>query len=331
MARPPKGPAVWTRRHLLGIRDLTRGELEAILARAAEFKRHPPADAPLKGRRLLTFFAEASTRTRTSFGIAARSLGAEVVDLSPAGSSLSKGESLRDTAQTIDALGVDVAVVRHPASGAPHLVAGAIRGSVVNAGDGSNEHPTQALLDLFTIRERLGRLDGLRIALVGDILHSRVARSNLWAHRLLGNSVTLVGPATLIPRGIESAGAAVSHDLDGALESHDVIVMLRLQLERQRAGLFPSTGEYSSLFGLTRERLARLRKDAIVMHPGPMNRGWEIASESADAPQSAVLEQVRNGVFVRMAVLSLLNEARPWNRESKTVNRKSLVREAGRS
>jgi len=324
MARNPKGPATWTRRHLLGIRELTRGELETILARSADCKKTPPDPKTLRGRRLLTFFAESSTRTRTSFGIAARALGAEVIDLSPAGSSLSKGESLRDTAQTIDAMGVDYAVVRHGASGAPHLVAAAIRGSVVNAGDGSNEHPTQALLDLFTIRERLGRLTGLKIALVGDILHSRVARSNIWAHRLLGNAVTLVGPATLMPRAIETTGAVVTHDFDAAIPEHDVIVMLRLQLERQRAGLFPSTEEYSKLYGLTRERLGRVRKGAIVMHPGPMNRGWEIASESADGPESAILDQVRNGIFVRMAVLSLLNQARSVHPE----NRMPLTREA---
>src|SRR5262245_36175126 len=234
MARNPKGPAAWTRRHLLGIRELTRGELEAILARASDHKKSPPPNSLLRGRRLLTFFAESSTRTRTSFGIAARALGAEVLDLSPAGSSLSKGESLRDTTQTIDAMGVDFAVIRHASSGAPHRVAASIRGSVVNAGDGSNEHPTQALLDLFTIRERLGRLDGLKVAFVGDILHSRVARSNIWAHQLIGNPVTLVGPATLMPRGIEATGAQVVHDLDEVLPTHDVIVMLRLQLERQR-------------------------------------------------------------------------------------------------
>jgi aspartate carbamoyltransferase catalytic subunit len=231
----------------------------------------------------------------------------------------------------MDAMGVDFAVVRHASSGAPHRVAGWIRGAVINAGDGSNEHPTQALLDLFTIRERLGRLDGLKIALVGDILHSRVARSNLWAHKLLGNAVTLVGPATLIPRGVESMGAAVAHDLDEVLPEQDVVVMLRLQLERQRAGLFPSTAEYTSLYGLTRERLARLAPGAIVMHPGPMNRGWEIAAESADSPQSTILEQVTNGIHVRMAVLSLLHEARTQNRESRIENRESLVREAGRS
>ncbi|HEY3225650.1 MAG TPA: aspartate carbamoyltransferase catalytic subunit [Planctomycetota bacterium] len=335
MARAPKASAAWTQRHLLGIRELSRGELETVLALASEYKKSPPAKPPLQGKRLLTFFVESSTRTRTSFGIAARRLGAEVIDLSPAGSSLSKGESLRDTARTIDALGVDFAAVRHPASGAPHLVAGAIRGSVVNAGDGANEHPTQALLDLFTIRERVGRLDGLKVALVGDILHSRVARSNLWAHRLLGNAVTVVGPATLIPRGVEAMGASISHDFDAALATHDVIVMLRLQLERQQAGLFPSTAEYTRLFGLTRERQARLRKGTIVMHPGPMNRGWEISSEAADGAASAILDQVHNGVFVRMAVLSLLNEARSEsrirNQGSRIKNPESLVREAGRS
>src|SRR5262245_26626374 len=274
MARTPKSAAGWTRRHLLGIRDLTRGDLEAVLSRASEYKASPPP-ATLRGKRLLTFFAESSTRTRTSFGIAARALGAEVIDLSPAGSSLSKAESLRDTSQTMDAMGVDFAVVRHPSSGAPHRVAAWIHGAVINAGDGSNEHPTQALLDLFTIRERLGRFDGLKVALVGDILHSRVARSNLWAHKLLGNAVTLVGPATLIPRGVESMGAAVAHDFDKVLPNHDVIMMLRLQLERQRAGLFPSTAEYTTLYGLTRERLARLAPGALVMHPGPMIRGWE--------------------------------------------------------
>lgn len=310
MARPPKGPAAWTRRHLLGIRDLTRGDLEAVLSLARQLKKSPPAAPPLKGRRLLTFFVESSTRTKTSFGIAARWLGAEVVDVSPVGSSLSKGESLNDTARTIDSMGVDFAVVRHPASGAPHHISKEVRSSVVNAGDGANEHPTQALLDLFTMEERLGRLSGLRVALVGDILHSRVARSNLWAHRLLGNEVTVVGPATLIPRGIETLGAAVTHDLDAALETHDVIMMLRLQLERQQAGLFPSTAEYARLFGLTRERLAKLRKDAIVMHPGPMIRGWEISSEAADGPASVIQDQVANGVFVRMAVLMQLGDAR---------------------
>ena len=310
MARPPKGPAAWTRRHLLGIRELTRGDLDAVLSLARKLKKTPPSAPPLKGRRLLTFFVESSTRTKTSFGIAARRLGAEVVDVSPVGSSLTKGESLNDTARTIESMGVDFSVVRHPASGAPHHISKAVRSSVVNAGDGANEHPTQALLDLFTMEEHLGRSSGLRVALVGDILHSRVARSNLWAHRLLGNDVTVVGPATLIPRGIEEMGATVTHDLDTVLGTHDVIMMLRLQLERQQAGLFPSTAEYARLFGLTRERMSKLRKGAIVMHPGPMIRGWEISSEAADGPASVIQDQVANGVFVRMAVLMQLGDAR---------------------
>jgi aspartate carbamoyltransferase catalytic subunit len=310
MARPPKGPAAWTRRHLLGIRELTRGDLDAVLSLARKLKKTPPSAPPLKGRRLLTFFVESSTRTKTSFGIAARRLGAEVVDVSPVGSSLTKGESLNDTARTIESMGVDFSVVRHPASGAPHHISKAVRSSVVNAGDGANEHPTQALLDLFTMEEHLGRSSGLRVALVGDILHSRVARSNLWAHRLLGNDVTVVGPATLIPRGIEEMGATVTHDLDTVLGTHDVIMMLRLQLERQQAGLFPSTAEYARLFGLTRERMAKIRKGAIVMHPGPMIRGWEISSEAADGPASVIQDQVANGVFVRMAVLMQLGDAR---------------------
>ena len=310
MARPPKGPAAWTRRHLLGIRELTRGDLDAVLSLARKLKKTPPSAPPLKGKRLLTFFVESSTRTKTSFGIAARRLGAEVVDVSPAGSSLTKGESLNDTARTIESMGVDFSVVRHPASGAPHHISKAVRSSVVNAGDGANEHPTQALLDLFTMEEHLGRSSGLRVALVGDILHSRVARSNLWAHRLLGNDVTVVGPATLIPRGIEEMGATVTHDLDTVLGTHDVIMMLRLQLERQHAGLFPSTAEYARLFGLTRERMSKLRKGAIVMHPGPMIRGWEISSEAADGPASVIQDQVANGVFVRMAVLMQLGDAR---------------------
>ncbi len=300
----------WTRRHFLGLADLTRDELSHALELAVRIRRQPVEERPLQGRRLLTFFAESSTRTKTSFGIAARKLGLEVVDLSPASSSLSKGESLTDTARTIDAMGVDFTVIRHPASGAPLAVSRAVKSGVVNAGDGSNEHPTQALLDLVTIEERLGRVSGLKIALVGDILHSRVARSHLWAHRLLGNEVTLVGPATLIPRGVEAWGVKVAHRIDDVLADQDVVMMLRLQLERQAAGLFPSTAEYSHFWGLTRDRLPALKKKAIVMHPGPMNRGWEISAEAADGPKSVILDQVANGVVARMAVLLLMDQAR---------------------
>ncbi len=321
-ARKPASPAWvdvlsrahWTHRHLLGIKDLTRDDLGSVLDLAAALKATPEADlraaAPLKGRRLLTFFVEASTRTKTSFGIAARGLGAEVLDLSPGGSSLSKGETLKDSAQTLDAMGLRFAVIRHAASGAPHYLADHVNASVLNAGDGLNEHPTQALLDLMTIRETLGKVTGLKVALVGDIAHSRVARSNLWAHRLLGNDVTVCGPATLIPRTIESIGARVTHDFDEVVATHDVVMMLRLQLERQAAGLFPSRMEYERFWGLTRDRLARLRPDAIIMHPGPMNRGLEISGEAADHARSVVLDQVNNGVFVRMAALLLLEKVK---------------------
>jgi aspartate carbamoyltransferase catalytic subunit len=302
--------APWHHRHLLGIKDLTKDDLITALDVAAALKAVPEAEvraaAPLRGKRLLTFFVEPSTRTKTSFGIAARTLGAEVIDLSPAGSSLSKGESLKDSAQTIEAMGLHTVVVRHPASGAPMYLSERVNTSVVNAGDGLNEHPTQALLDLMTMREKLGRVTGLKVALVGDIAHSRVARSNLWAHRLLGNDVTVCGPAPLIPRTIESMGARVTHDLDEVVSTHDVVMMLRLQLERQAAGLFPSRMEYERFWGLTRDRLARLRAGAIIMHPGPMNRGLEISGEAADHARSVVLSQVTNGVFVRMAILMLL-------------------------
>jgi aspartate carbamoyltransferase catalytic subunit len=293
------------------MRDLSREELLDALELSAALKAAPPeslrAQAPLKGRRALTFFVESSTRTKTSFGIAARGLGVDVVDLSPSFSSLNKGESLKDTAKTVDSMGLTYVIIRHPASGAPSFLAGQVDSAVLNAGDGMNEHPTQALLDLMTIREKLGRLEGLKIALVGDIAHSRVARSNLWAHRLLGNDVTLVGPSTLIPRAVE---ARVTHDFDEAVTTHDVVMMLRLQLERQAAGLFPSPSEYERFWGLTRDRLARLKPGAIIMHPGPMNRGLEICAEAADDRRSVILDQVTNGVFVRMAALLLLDRAR---------------------
>jgi aspartate carbamoyltransferase catalytic subunit len=293
----------WTHRHLLGTKDLSRGELLLVLDTAAALAKS--GATPLKGRRLFNFFVEASTRTKTSFAIAARSLGAEVIDFSPSSSSLTKGESLKDTARTIESMGVTVTVIRHSASGAPAFLSRLVGSSVVNAGDGANEHPTQALLDCYTIRERLGRLDGLKVALVGDIAHSRVARSNLWALTKLGSEVTFVGPPTLVPKDLP---ARRETDFDRVLESHDVIMMLRLQLERQAAGLFPSSSEYVRLFGLTRERLAQLKPGAIIMHPGPMNRGLEICAEAADDARSVVLDQVANGVKVRAAVLSLLSK-----------------------
>ncbi len=293
----------WKHRHLLGTKDLSRDEILLALS-VAEACGSIVEGRPLKGRRLFNFFVEPSTRTKTSFAIAARRLGCDVIDFSPSASSLAKGESLKDTARTIESMGVDFTVIRHGASGAPHFLSGLVESSVINAGDGANEHPTQALLDLLTMKKRLGRVTGLRVALVGDIAHSRVARSNLWALRKLGNEVTLVGPPTLVPRDLD---ARVTADFDGAVREHDVIMMLRLQLERQQSGLFPSTSEYVRFFGLTRERLFALREGAIIMHPGPMNRGLEISAEAADNERSVVLHQVANGILVRMAVLLLLH------------------------
>jgi aspartate carbamoyltransferase catalytic subunit len=294
----------WTHRHLLGTKDLSPKDITLVLDIAEELAALKDI-APLKGRRLFNFFVEPSTRTKTSFALAARRLGAEVVDFSPGNSSLTKGESLKDTARTIESMGVAFTVIRHGASGAPAFLSRLVESSVINAGDGANEHPTQALLDLLTIRQRLGRVSGLRVALVGDITHSRVARSNLWALQKLGNDVTLVGPATLVPRDLD---AKVSHDLDRALRESDVVMMLRLQLERQQAGLFPSTAEYVRFFGLTRDRLATLKNGTIIMHPGPMNRGLEISGEAADSNRSVILNQVTNGVSIRAAVLLLLSQ-----------------------
>ncbi len=294
----------WKHKHLLGTRDLSREEILLVLSLAEELPGLKD-ELPLRGRRLFNFFVEPSTRTKTSFSLAARRLGADVVDFSPATSSLTKGESLKDTARTIESMGVAFTAIRHGASGAPAFLSRLVGSSVINAGDGANEHPTQALLDLLTMKERLGKLSGLRVALVGDIAHSRVARSNLWALRKLGNEVTLVGPSTLVPAHL---GAPVSHDLDRALREHDVVMMLRLQLERQQAGLFPSVPEYVRFFGLTRERLASLRNGTIIMHPGPMNRGLEISAEAADSDRSVILNQVANGVWIRAAVLLLLSQ-----------------------
>ncbi len=293
----------WKHPHLLGMRDLSKDDISLVL-RVAEEISGLEGGAPLKGRRLFNFFFEASTRTKTSFALAARRLGGEVIDFSPSTSSLTKGESLKDTARTIESMGVSFTAIRHGASGAPAFLSRLVESAVINAGDGANEHPTQALLDLLTMKERLGRISGLRVALVGDIAHSRVARSNLWALRKLGNEVTLVGPPTLVPRGLD---AKVTHDLDRALREHDVIMMLRLQLERQASGLFPSTSEYVRLFGLTRERLEGLPNGAIIMHPGPLNRGLEICGEAADSARSVILHQVANGLKVRAAVLLLLS------------------------
>jgi aspartate carbamoyltransferase catalytic subunit len=297
-------------RHLISAGDLSRDDALLILDTAEELAR--VADRPIKklptlrGRTVVNLFFEDSTRTRISFEAAAKRLSADVINFSAKGSSVAKGESLKDTALTLEAMGADGVVIRHSASGAPHRLAGWVRGSVVNAGDGTHEHPTQALLDAFTIRRRLGRLDGLRVTIVGDILHSRVARSNVLLLHTLGAEVTLVGPPTLLPVAVDTWPCGVSYDLDATVPKTDVIMMLRVQQERMNDAFFPSVREYSRRYGLDGARMALLPEHAIVMHPGPMNRGVEIAADVADAPRSTVVEQVANGVSVRMAVLYLL-------------------------
>ena len=306
-------------RHLLSTRDLSRDEAITILDVAEDMadvaEREVRKVPALRGKTVVNLFFEDSTRTRISFEAAAKRLSADVINFSAKGSSVSKGESLKDTAQTLAAIGADAVVIRHGASGAPHVLANSdwIDAAIVNAGDGTHEHPTQALLDAFTIRRRLHGadsrghdLDGVSVTIVGDILHSRVARSNAWLLTSLGASVTFVAPATLLPIGVENWPVEVSYDLDIALAAKpDVVMMLRIQGERMHAAFFPSAREYSRIWGLDDERLAVLAADSIVMHPGPMNRGLEISAAAADSPRSTVREQVANGVSIRMAVLYL--------------------------
>jgi aspartate carbamoyltransferase catalytic subunit len=297
-------------RHLISAGDLTRDDALLILDTADELARL--ADRPIKklptlrGRTVVNLFFEDSTRTRISFEAAAKRLSADVITFSAKTSSVNKGESLKDTALTLEAMGADAVVIRHAASGAPHRLAGWVRGSVLNAGDGSHEHPTQALLDAFTMRRRLGRLDGLRVTIVGDVLHSRVARSNVLLLSTLGADVTLVAPPTLLPYGVGAWPCGTGYDLDAALPKSDVVMMLRVQQERMTAAYFPSVREYSRRYGLDARRMAMLPEHALVMHPGPMNRGVEIAADVADSDRSTIVEQVTNGVTVRMAVLYLL-------------------------
>ena len=297
-------------RHLISAGDLSAEDALLILDTADELA--SMADRPVKklptlrGRTVVNLFYEDSTRTRISFEAAAKRLSADVINFSAKGSSVAKGESLKDTALTLEAMGADAVVIRHGASGAPHRLAAWVRGSVVNAGDGTHEHPTQALLDAFTMRRRLGRVDGLRVTIVGDVLHSRVARSNVLLLSTLGAEVTLVAPPTLLPVAVGGWPCSVSYDLDAALPKADVVMMLRVQQERMNAAYFPSLREYSRRYGLDAARVRQLPEDAIVMHPGPMNRGVEIAAEVADSARSTIVEQVANGVSVRMAVLYLL-------------------------
>ena len=300
----------WTRRHLLGLEELSSQEIGTILDVAETFvdasERHRKKRTNLASKVVVNLFFEPSTRTRTSFGLAARRLSADVLDFTPSSSSLSKGETFIDTAKNIEAMGIDLVVVRHASSGAPHLLAQHLKCGIINAGDGAHEHPTQGLLDIFTIRRIRKRLDGLTVGLVGDIAHSRVARSNIHGLLKLGAKVIVCGPPTLVPPTIRALDVEVSHDLNAILPRCDVINMLRIQFERQRNGLFPSIQEYARLFGMDSIRLAKAKPDLLLLAPGPINRGVEITPDVADGPNSAILQQVTNGLAVRMAVLFLL-------------------------
>ena len=298
------------RKDILGLEEMTAGEILLILDTADSMKeiltRTIKKVPTLRGRSLCTLFYEASTRTRTSFELAAKYMSADTVSVATSTSSVQKGETLKDTAMNIEAMGIDVVVMRHPASGSCHFLSRILKASVINAGDGMHEHPTQGLLDLFTMREKKGRIQDLEVAIVGDIYHSRVARSNIWGLTKLGAKVRVCAPQTLLPPDIEKLGVKAYTDLDKALDGADVVNVLRLQRERQERGLFPSAREYAMLFGVTPARLEAAKEDVLLMHPGPMNRGVEISSEAADAENSVILQQVTNGVAVRMAILYLL-------------------------
>ncbi|UCF00378.1 MAG: aspartate carbamoyltransferase catalytic subunit [Planctomycetota bacterium] len=303
----------WRRKHLLGLRELSAEEITHILDTAKGFAqistRSVKKAPPLRGKVVVNLFFEDSTRTRNSFALAASRLSADVVEFTKKASSVTKGETLLDTAKNLEAMGIDIVVIRHSAAGAPRLLSRNINAGVINAGDGYCEHPTQGLLDVYTIRKIKGTLEGLKIAIVGDIAHSRVARSDMWAMSKLGAEVTFVGPPTLIPGEVDKLPVKVSYSLDEVIEKVDVINMLRIQFERLGGNPFPSVREYSHYFGLTVERMKRAKPDILVMHPGPINRGLEIESEVADGSNSVILEQVKNGLAVRMAVLFLVNQA----------------------
>jgi aspartate carbamoyltransferase catalytic subunit len=298
------------RKDLLGLEDLTAEEIVSILDTAGTFRevldRPIPKVPTLRGLTAANLFFEPSTRTRLSFELAEKRLSADTVSFQTSGSSVSKGETLRDTARNIEAMGIHLVVIRHQASGAPHYLAQHLEAGVINAGDGTHEHPTQGLLDLYTMREQRGQIAGLRVAIIGDIKHSRVARSNIWGLTKLGAEVVVAGPPTMIPPDVERFGIAVARSVDEAIEGADVVNILRIQLERQSGMLYPSLREYARVYGITNERLRRAKADVTVMHPGPMNRGVEIAQDVADGERSVILQQVTNGVAVRMAVLYLL-------------------------
>ena len=305
--------ARWTKKDLLGLRGLSAEEIRLMLQTAESFREmslRPIKKVPaLRGKTVVNLFFEPSTRTRTSFELAAKRLSADIVNIAAQTSSLSKGESILDTVHNLEALKADILVIRHPAAGVPHLIARHAAASVINAGDGSHEHPTQALLDLFTIQEKKGRIEGLNVSIIGDIAHSRVARSNLWGLTKLGARVTLCGPPTLMPVQIDQLGVRVTHRVDEAIRGADVLMLLRIQHERQETHLVPSLREYRLRYGIDRERLSLAKPDVLIMHPGPVNRGVELDSSVADGPCSVILDQVTNGLAVRMAALYLVSGA----------------------
>jgi aspartate carbamoyltransferase catalytic subunit len=305
---------IWTKKDLLGLEYLSREEIEHILYTAASFKevttRQIKKVPALRGKTVVNLFYEPSTRTRTSFELAAKRLSADVINIATESSSVKKGETLIDTGKNIEALKIDIIVVRHDCSGAPVILARSVRSSVVNAGDGWHEHPTQALLDMFTLKEKLGRIEGLKVSIIGDIAHSRVARSNIWGLTKLGAKVTVCAPKMLIPEEIERMGVQATSDLDEAISGADAINVLRMQFERDSAVAFPSRLEYFKQYGITNDRLSKAKKNIVVMHPGPINRGVEMSSEVADGKNSVILDQVTNGIAVRMAVLYLVANAR---------------------
>ncbi|AXH10793.1 aspartate carbamoyltransferase [Malaciobacter halophilus] len=305
---------VYNKKDLIGLRELSKEEILYFLDSAQQFKdlnnSEIKKDKLLHGKTVINAFFENSTRTRVSFETAAKRLAADAINFSSSSSSVSKGETLVDTIRNMQSMKTDIFVLRHSASGAASFVANNIDASVVNAGDGANEHPTQALLDLFTIKEHKGTLEGLNVSIIGDILHSRVARSNIWAMNKLGMNVRIFGPATMIPKYSEVFNCKVCKTMEEAVEGSDVIIMMRIQLERQNESLVPSIREYSKFFGLNKERIKLSNKDAIIMHPGPINRGVEINSDVADSQRSVILDQVENGVAIRMAVLNILNQNR---------------------
>lgn len=311
----------WSRTDLLDLHDFTRQEIEIVLETARSFKEVSQRDVKkvpaLRGKTVVMLFFEPSTRTRTSFELAAKRLSADTLNISMNASSLSKGETILDTAKNIEAMSVDAIIVRHSCAGVPHVLSRNLEPSIINAGDGCRAHPTQALLDMFTIRERLGQIEGLKVGIIGDIRHSRVARCNIWGLTKMGAEVTVCGPSTLIPPGVEKLGARVSYDMEHIIKNSDVLMLLRLQKERQKDKYIPSLREYARVFGIDGEKLRKAKKDVLIMHPGPTNRGVEITAEVADGNRSVILEQVTNGVAIRMAILYLVLGARETLKKQK--------------